>query len=141
MPGAGAIHTICFGWWSQPVDATPVVNLSAGVSNSNVFRGRSFGWRATLLRCVGEYIDKPPPFRKVLSEQAFGVLIGTAPSAFLRPRLSFSGKLSTMYLTCKQKIQRFRLRQSVADLPDFLYQQDRETTAWVGSNPVGVLGG
>ena len=27
------------------------------------------------------------------------------------------------------------------DLPDFLYQQDRETTAWVGSNPVGVLGG
>ena len=28
--------------WSQPIDATQALNLSAGVSNSSVLRGRSF---------------------------------------------------------------------------------------------------
>jgi hypothetical protein len=31
-----------FGLPAQPVDATQVLNLSAGVSNAKVFRGRSF---------------------------------------------------------------------------------------------------
>jgi len=31
----------------QLVDATHALNLSAGVSNSKVFRGRSLSWRAT----------------------------------------------------------------------------------------------
>ena len=34
----------------QPVDATQWLNLSAGVSNCNVFLGRSFNCLATLLR-------------------------------------------------------------------------------------------
>ncbi len=34
----------------QPIDATQALNLSAGVSNSNVLRGRSFSCRATLFR-------------------------------------------------------------------------------------------
>ena len=34
----------------QPVDATQAPNLSAGVSNPSVFRGRSFSRRATLFR-------------------------------------------------------------------------------------------
>src|SRR6202166_4711503 len=34
----------------QPVDATQALNLSAGVSNCKVSRGRSFSWRATLFR-------------------------------------------------------------------------------------------
>ena len=34
----------------QPVDATQALNLSAGVSNSSVLRGRSFSCRATLFR-------------------------------------------------------------------------------------------
>ena len=29
-------------WWAQPVVATHALNRSAGVSYSNVFRGRSF---------------------------------------------------------------------------------------------------
>src|ERR1700738_759184 len=33
---------------AQPVDATQASNLSAGVSNARVLRGRSFSWRATL---------------------------------------------------------------------------------------------
>ena len=32
---------------AQPVDATQALNLSAGVSNCKVSRGRSFSWRAT----------------------------------------------------------------------------------------------
>src|SRR6266481_10009301 len=35
---------------AQPVDATQALNLSAGVSNAMVLRGRSFSWRATLFR-------------------------------------------------------------------------------------------
>jgi hypothetical protein len=35
---------------AQPVDATQASNLSAGVSNAKVLRGRSFSWRATLFR-------------------------------------------------------------------------------------------
>jgi hypothetical protein len=35
---------------SQPVNATHALNLSAGVSNCNVFLGRSFSCRAILLR-------------------------------------------------------------------------------------------
>ena len=38
-----------FGRWAQPVDATHALNRSAGVSYSNVFRGRSFNCRATAL--------------------------------------------------------------------------------------------
>jgi len=34
----------------QPVDATHALNLSAGVSNSNVLRGRSFSCRAGVVR-------------------------------------------------------------------------------------------
>ncbi len=34
----------------QPIDATQALNLSAGVSNSSVLRGRSFSCRATLFR-------------------------------------------------------------------------------------------
>jgi hypothetical protein len=37
---------------TQPVAATHSLNVSAGVSNCNVFLGRSFNWRATLLRCA-----------------------------------------------------------------------------------------
>jgi hypothetical protein len=38
-------------WLSlQPVDATHALNRSAGVSNSNVSRGRSFNSRATLFK-------------------------------------------------------------------------------------------
>jgi hypothetical protein len=33
----------------QPIDATQALNRSAGVSNSNVLRGRSFNRRATKL--------------------------------------------------------------------------------------------
>ena len=32
------------------VDATQALNLSAGVSNPKVLRGRSLSWRATLFR-------------------------------------------------------------------------------------------
>ena len=39
-----------FALLAQPVDATQALNLSAGVSNSKVLRGRSFSWRATLFR-------------------------------------------------------------------------------------------
>jgi hypothetical protein len=35
---------------AQPVAATQALNLSAGVSNCKVSRGRSFSWRATLFR-------------------------------------------------------------------------------------------
>ena len=35
---------------AQPVEATQALNLSAGVSNCKVSRGRSFSWRATLFR-------------------------------------------------------------------------------------------
>jgi hypothetical protein len=35
---------------AQLVDATHALNLSAGVSNPRVLRGRSLSWRATLLR-------------------------------------------------------------------------------------------
>ena len=35
---------------AQLVDATQALNLSAGLSNPKVLRGRSLSWRATLLR-------------------------------------------------------------------------------------------
>ena len=35
---------------AQPIDATHALNLSAGVSNCKVSRGRSLSWRATLFR-------------------------------------------------------------------------------------------
>jgi hypothetical protein len=37
---------------AQPIDATQVLNLSAGVWNAKVLRGRSLSWRATLFRCA-----------------------------------------------------------------------------------------
>ncbi len=57
----GAVHTwhladvnswanVRFALPAQPVDATQALNLSAGVSNAMVLRGRSFSWRATLFR-------------------------------------------------------------------------------------------
>ena len=49
---------------SQPVDATHALNRSAGVSNSNVLRGRSLSCRATLFRCACEYTDKSVPLGK-----------------------------------------------------------------------------
>ena len=56
----------------QPVDATHALNLSAGVSNSNVSRGRSFNSRATLLSVACECTDKSVPFGKYcLSKDAF----------------------------------------------------------------------
>ncbi len=39
---------------AQPIDATQALNLSAGVSNAKVLRGRSLSWRATLFRCAWE---------------------------------------------------------------------------------------
>jgi WD40 repeat protein len=35
---------------AQPVDATQALNLSGGVSNCKVSRGRSLSWRATLFK-------------------------------------------------------------------------------------------
>jgi len=37
----GAVHMSPFGLPAQPVDATQALNLSAGVSNPKVLRGRS----------------------------------------------------------------------------------------------------
>jgi len=55
---------VCFWLRVQPVDATPELDLSAGVSNSNVLRGRSLSWRATWFRWVCECTDKSVPFGK-----------------------------------------------------------------------------
>src|SRR3954454_11909172 len=49
---------------AQPVDATQALNLSAGVSNCKVSRGRSLSWRATLFRWACECIDKSVPLGK-----------------------------------------------------------------------------
>src|SRR5216684_5601695 len=49
---------------AQPVDATQALNLSAGVSNCKVSRGRSFSWRATLFRLACECTDKSVPLGK-----------------------------------------------------------------------------
>jgi signal peptidase I len=43
-------HYFMMGVPAQLVDATHALNLSAGVSNPRVLRGRSLSWRATLLR-------------------------------------------------------------------------------------------
>src|SRR6266436_9127152 len=56
--------TVPFWLPAQPVDATQALNLSAGVSNPKVSRGRSLSWRATLFRWVCEYTDKSVPFGK-----------------------------------------------------------------------------
>src|SRR3974377_531354 len=48
----------------QPVDATQALNLSAGVSNPRVLRGRPLSWRATLFRWACEYTDRSAPFGK-----------------------------------------------------------------------------
>jgi hypothetical protein len=53
-----------FGLPAQPVDATQALNLSAGVSNCKVWRGRSFSWRATMFRWACECTDKSVPFGK-----------------------------------------------------------------------------
>src|ERR1700692_2058499 len=49
---------------AQPVDATQALNLSGGVSNCKVSRGRSFSGRATLFRWACECTDKSVPFGK-----------------------------------------------------------------------------
>src|ERR1700682_5333848 len=49
---------------AQPVDATQALNLSAGVSNCKVSRGRSFSGRATLFRWACECTDKSVPLGK-----------------------------------------------------------------------------
>src|SRR6266436_912950 len=49
---------------AQPVDATQALNLSAGVSNCKVSRGRSFSWRATLFKWACECTDKSVPLGK-----------------------------------------------------------------------------
>src|ERR1700692_4181658 len=49
---------------AQRVDATRALNLSAGVSNCKVSRGRSFSCRATLFRWACECTDKSVPFGK-----------------------------------------------------------------------------
>jgi hypothetical protein len=46
---------------AQPIDATQALNLSAGVSKFNVFRGRSFNCLATLFNSACEYTDKSVP--------------------------------------------------------------------------------
>jgi hypothetical protein len=48
--GGKASPNVRYALLAQPVDATQALNLSAGVSNSKVLRGRSFSWRATLFR-------------------------------------------------------------------------------------------
>src|ERR1700730_13342928 len=60
----GSADTSGFGLPAQPVDATQALNLSAGVSNCKVSRGRSFSWRATLFRVACECTDKSVPFGK-----------------------------------------------------------------------------
>ena len=45
----GAIANFLERLWIQPVDATHWLNRFAGVSKSNVFRGRSFNALAMLL--------------------------------------------------------------------------------------------
>src|ERR1700680_250179 len=69
---------------AQPVDATQALNLSAGVSNCKVSRGRSLSRRATLFRAACECTDKSVPFWKVLSQQAIGVLVRPALPRALR---------------------------------------------------------
>ena len=39
----------CYVRWIQPVNATHALNLSAGVSNANILRGRSLSCRAMAL--------------------------------------------------------------------------------------------
>ncbi len=56
--------SVCIRLRLQLVDATHALNLSAGVSNSNVSRGRSFNSRATLLSVACECTDKSVPFGK-----------------------------------------------------------------------------
>src|SRR5271168_4741540 len=66
----GAVHTwhlATFFWsvrktvaiegWSQPVDATLALNLSAGVSIPKALRGRSLSRRTTLFRWAFEDTD------------------------------------------------------------------------------------
>jgi hypothetical protein len=40
----------------QPINATPVLNLSAGVTYSKVLRGRSFSWHPL---CLDEFASMP----------------------------------------------------------------------------------
>src|SRR6266436_9570033 len=61
---AGMLTDVRFRVPAQPVDATQALNLSAGVSNPKVSRGRSLSCRATLFRWVCEYTDKSVPFGK-----------------------------------------------------------------------------
>ena len=43
---------------AQPVDATHALNVSAGVANSSVLRGRSLSCRATASKCSCECTDR-----------------------------------------------------------------------------------
>src|SRR3974390_2322373 len=61
---AGSQNSVAIGVPVQPVDATQALNLSAGVSNPRVLRGRSLSWRATLFRWACEYTDRSAPFGK-----------------------------------------------------------------------------
>jgi len=56
---------------AQPVDATQALNLSAGVSNCKVSRGRSFSCRATLFRWTCECTDKSVPLGKYCLSRPF----------------------------------------------------------------------
>ena len=72
--GLSDLHIVKFGFPNysngrftlpfQPVDATHAANRSAGVSKSNVFRGRSLSSLATQFRCACEWTDRSVRFGK-----------------------------------------------------------------------------
>jgi hypothetical protein len=66
---------------AQPVDATQALNLSAGVSNVKVLRGRSLSYFVQMSLRMHRQVG---PFREVLPEQTIGVFIGTALPRTLR---------------------------------------------------------
>jgi hypothetical protein len=56
---------------AQSANATHALNLSAGVSNSGVLRGRSLSCRATLFRSACECTDKSVPLGKYCRSNPF----------------------------------------------------------------------
>ena len=54
VPGFSRLPNVRYWLPFQPVDATHAANRSAGVSKSNVFRGRSFSSLATQFKCAWE---------------------------------------------------------------------------------------
>ena len=64
-------RNVRFVRWSQLVDATLALNLSAGISNSKVLRGRSLSRRATLFRWACEYTDRSVLFGKYCVHSIF----------------------------------------------------------------------